>query len=70
MLQPDVAASLVERLSFSTPSEDAFSLLSPEVRENPILFPSEAILKNCEGVAPVGKFIDVYDRYWTKLTSG
>jgi spermidine/putrescine transport system substrate-binding protein len=70
MLQPDVAASLVERLSFSTPSEDAFSLLSPEVRENPILFPSESTLKNCEGVAPVGKFIDVYDRYWTKLTSG
>jgi len=70
MLQADVAASLVERLSFSTPSEDAFSLLTPEVRENPILFPSEDVLKNCEGVAPVGKFMEVYDRYWTKLTSG
>jgi len=70
MLQPDVAASLVERLSFSTPSEDAFSLLPPEVRENEILFPSEAVLRNCEGVAPVGKFMEVYDRYWTKLTSG
>jgi spermidine/putrescine transport system substrate-binding protein len=70
MLQADVAASLVERLSFSTPSEDAYSLLSPEVRENSILFPSEAILKNCESVAPVGKFMEVYDRYWTKLTSG
>ncbi|MEG4235065.1 spermidine/putrescine ABC transporter substrate-binding protein [Microcoleus sp. Pol11C3] len=70
LLQPDVAASLVERLSFSTPSEDAFSLLPPEVRENELLFPSEAVLKNCEGVAPVGKFMEVYDRYWTKLTSG
>ncbi|MBD1886732.1 extracellular solute-binding protein [Microcoleus vaginatus] len=70
MLQPDVAASLVERLSFSTPSEDAFSLLPPEVRENDILFPSEDILKKCEGVAPVGKFMEVYDRYWTQLTSG
>jgi spermidine/putrescine transport system substrate-binding protein len=70
LLQPDVAASLVERLSFSTPSEDAFSLLPPEVRENELLFPSEAVLKNCEGVAPVGKFMEVYDRYWTQLTSG
>ncbi|NJK69344.1 MAG: spermidine/putrescine ABC transporter substrate-binding protein [Richelia sp. CSU_2_1] len=69
MLQADVAASLVERLSFATPSEDAFSLLTPEVRENEILFPPEAVLKNCEGIAPVGKFADVYDRYWTKLTS-
>ena len=70
LLQADVAASLVERLSFSTPSEDAFSLLTPELRENELLFPSEAILKNCEGVAPVGKFMEVYDRYWTQLTSG
>ena len=70
LLQGDVAASLVERLSFSTPSEDAFSLLTPELRENELLFPSEAVLKNCEGVAPVGKFMEVYDRYWTELTSG
>jgi spermidine/putrescine transport system substrate-binding protein len=70
LLQADVAASLVERLSFSTPAEDAFSLLPPEVRENELLFPSEAVLKNCEGVAPVGKFMEVYDRYWTQLTSG
>lgn len=70
LLQPDVAASLVERLSFSTPSEDAFSLLPPEVRQNDILFPPESVLKKCEGVAPVGKFMEVYDRYWTKLTSG
>ena len=70
LLQADVAASLVDRLSFSTPSEDAFSLLTPELRENELLFPPEDILKNCEGVAPVGKFMEVYDRYWTKLTSG
>ena len=70
LLQADVAASLVERLSFSTPSEDALSLLTPELRENELLFPPEDILKNCEGVAPVGKFMEVYDRYWTQLTSG
>lgn len=69
MLQGDVAASLVERLSFSTPSEDAFNLLEPEVRENQILFPSEETLATCESVAPVGKFTAVYDRYWNKLTS-
>lgn len=70
MLQPDVAASLVERLSFATPSEAAFNLLTPEVRENQILFPPKELLEECEGVAPVGKFSAVYDRYWTKLTSG
>ncbi|WP_293340254.1 PotD/PotF family extracellular solute-binding protein [Microcoleus sp. CAWBG58] len=69
ILQADIAASLVQRLGFATPLEDAFYLLTPEVRKNKILFPSEATLENCEGVAPLGKFTDVYDRYWTKLTS-
>ncbi|MGE5660437.1 MAG: ABC transporter substrate-binding protein [Actinomycetota bacterium] len=70
MLQPDVAASLVERLSFATPSEAAYNLLTPEVRENQILFPPKSLLDQCEGVAPVGKLAAVYERYWTKLTSG
>lgn len=69
MLQGDVAASLVDRLSFSTPSEEAFNLLEPEVRENKILFPPEELLANCQGIAPVGEVTAVYDRYWTKLTS-
>ena len=69
MSQADVAASLVERLGFATPSEDAFDLLAPETRKNEILFPSDATLKNCEVLAPVGQFIRLYDRYWTKLTS-
>ncbi|WP_293239570.1 spermidine/putrescine ABC transporter substrate-binding protein [Microcoleus sp. PH2017_32_RDM_D_A] len=69
ILQADVAASLVQRLGFATPLEDAFYLLTPKVRKNKILFPAEATLENCEGVAPLGKFADVYDRYWTKLTS-
>ncbi|HLO50339.1 MAG TPA: spermidine/putrescine ABC transporter substrate-binding protein, partial [Kamptonema sp.] len=69
MLQGDIAASIIERLSFATPSEEAFELLPPEVRENQILFPSEETLKTCESIAPLGKFTEVYDRYWTKLTS-
>jgi spermidine/putrescine transport system substrate-binding protein len=69
MLQPDVTASLVERLSFATPSEEALNLLTPEVRENEILFPPEYLLSQCEGIAPVGDFSAVYEQYWTKLTS-
>lgn len=69
MLQPEIAASLVKRLSFATPSEKAFNLLPPNIRENPRLFPPESLLAKCEGIAPVGKFSAVYDQYWTKLTS-
>jgi len=69
MLQPDVAAQICERLSFATPNKEAFNQLPPEIQNNQSLFPPESALELCEGVAPVGDFSDVYDRYWTKLTS-
>ncbi|MGL5062194.1 MAG: extracellular solute-binding protein, partial [Microcoleus sp.] len=69
VLQADVAAFSVERLKFATTLADAVYFLSPETRDNKILFPDEATLKNCESVAPLGKFAELYDRYWTKLTN-
>ncbi len=69
LLQPDVAAQICERLSFATPNQAAINLLPDEVRNNPILFPPESRLENCEGVAPIGKVAEVYEAYWTRLTS-
>lgn len=70
MLRPDVAAQICERLSFATPSQTAFAKLPPEVAKNPIMFPPEDRLAQCEGVAPLGRFNEVYEAYWTRLTSG
>ena len=69
MLQPDIAAQICQRLSFSTANKEAFKLLPPEIQNNPSLFPPESLLALCEGLAPVGDFSQVYDRYWTQLTS-
>lgn|SRR5919202_1263830 len=69
MLKPDVAAQICERLSFATANKVAFNKLSPKFKNNQHLFPPESALKLCESIAPVGKFSEVYDRLWTKLTS-
>ena len=69
MLQPDIAAQICERLSFATPNQLAFNRLPTELKENPRLFPPESDLERCESVAPVGDLAEVYDKYWTKLTS-
>ncbi len=69
MLKPDVAAQICERLSFATPNQVAFNKLSSKVKDNPNLFPPESLLNLCESIAPVGKFSEVYDNYWTQLTS-
>jgi spermidine/putrescine transport system substrate-binding protein len=69
MLKPDVAAQICKRLSFATPNQLALNQLPAEVKENPQLFPSESMLERCESIAPVGNLTEVYENYWTKLTS-
>lgn len=69
-LQPDVAAGMTARLKFATANQRAIDLLPPALAQNPSLFPSQAILDRCEGIAPVGAATPLYDRYWTQLTSG
>lgn len=69
MLQPDIAAKICKELSFAVPNKEAIKLLPPEIKNNLSLFPTEASLENCEGIAPVGTIEEVFERYWTQLTS-
>jgi len=70
LLQPDVAAGLVERLGTATASQAAFDLLPPEIQKDDRLFPTEATLSKCERITPVpAKITEIYDQYWTRLTS-
>ncbi|MEL7037362.1 MAG: spermidine/putrescine ABC transporter substrate-binding protein [Cyanobacteria bacterium J06592_8] len=69
MLQPDIAAQIVERLSFATPSQLAYKKLPKDLQNDATLFPPESVIEKCEALAPVGEASDIYDRYWTKLTS-
>ncbi|MGF1514955.1 MAG: PotD/PotF family extracellular solute-binding protein [Elainellaceae cyanobacterium] len=68
-LNPEVAAGAVERLKFATPNKAAFELLPSDLTENENLFPPESILDKCEGIAPVGDAVELYDRYWTQVKS-
>jgi spermidine/putrescine transport system substrate-binding protein len=70
LLQPEVAAGLVERLGTATPNQAAFDLLSDKLKQDERLFPTDAMLSKSEGIAPVpAKITEVYDQYWTRLTS-
>lgn len=70
ILQPENSAQLVERLKFATPNRAAYELLSANLKNDRNLFPPEQILAKGEGIATVPPEIsDLYDRYWTQLTS-
>ncbi len=67
--EPEVSAEVVSRLFFATPIQPAFDLLPDDLKANDDLFPPEEILAKCEGIAPVGEAIELYDRLWTELSS-
>jgi spermidine/putrescine transport system substrate-binding protein len=70
LLQPEIAAKLTERLLFATPNQAAFQQLPEGLRSNPSLFPSEPQLKSAEAIVPVDKSVlELYEQYWTKLSS-
>jgi spermidine/putrescine transport system substrate-binding protein len=70
MLEPENAAFAVQKLGFATPSKSAFELLPAELQDSETLFPPESVLANCEGIAPLDTATsDLFDRYWTELTS-
>jgi spermidine/putrescine transport system substrate-binding protein len=70
MLTPETAAKVVNRLKFATPNQVAYNKLEPSVKNDKRLFPSNAVIKKCEGIAPVSaKISETFDDYWTQLTS-
>jgi spermidine/putrescine transport system substrate-binding protein len=68
-LDPEVSTAAVESLYFATPNAIALDMLSEDLKSNEDLFPSDEILARCEGIAPVGEATDLYDEYWTRVTS-
>lgn len=71
MLQPEIAAEMCQRLSFATPNQAGFNLLPTEVQNNVTLFPPNPALGNSESLIPLEESVtSIYDRYWTRLTSG
>ena len=69
ILQPEMAANISKTLNISTPNSAGFEQLPKKLQENKNLFPEAAILEKCERITPLGDFEEVYDRYWTQLTS-
>ncbi|HIK46014.1 MAG TPA: spermidine/putrescine ABC transporter substrate-binding protein [Leptolyngbyaceae cyanobacterium M65_K2018_010] len=70
MLEPEVAKAAVERLFFATANQAAFDLLPAEIRNNAELYPPDSVLARSEGIQSISTASnDLFDRYWTQITS-
>jgi spermidine/putrescine transport system substrate-binding protein len=70
MMRPDVAAKAVEELGYSTPNSAAKELLSEEIRNNPVIFPSAESIRAGEFQQDLGDAMEMYNGYWEKLKTG
>jgi spermidine/putrescine transport system substrate-binding protein len=70
VLEPAVAQAAVERLFFATANQAAFDLLPEAIRTNTHLYPPESVLAKSEGIQSIDTASnDLFDRFWTEITS-
>jgi spermidine/putrescine transport system substrate-binding protein len=69
VLEPENAALAAQTLKLGTPNQAAFKLLPSEIQNKTTLYPTPDVVKNGEGIMPVGSALDLYDRYWTEAKS-
>lgn len=67
LLRPDVAAKISSEMGYSTPNVKAMELLPPDVRDNPIVYPSDDVVARGEFQDYLGEAMKLYDEYWVKL---
>ncbi|NJL47448.1 MAG: spermidine/putrescine ABC transporter substrate-binding protein [Leptolyngbyaceae cyanobacterium SM2_5_2] len=70
LLEPEIAKTAVERLLFATANQAAFDLLPNDLRNNASLYPPEDVLAQSEGIQSIDTASnDLFDRFWTEITS-
>lgn len=67
LLRPDVAAKISSEMGYSTPNAKAMDLIPENVRNNPIVYPSEEVIERGEFQDYLGESMKLYDEYWIKL---
>jgi len=65
LLRPDISAQVTNENSYAVPNDAAWPLILPEIRNNPVIFPSHDSLKNAEIILPLSpQAQSLYQRLW------
>ena len=70
LLRADVNAMIANENLYATPNEAALPYIEPEIRNNPVIFPSTRELTNAELILPLSpKGQELYDKIWQQFVS-
>ncbi|MDV9030596.1 MULTISPECIES: polyamine ABC transporter substrate-binding protein [unclassified Pseudomonas] len=71
LLRPEVIAKVSDYVGYANPNRDATALLDPKVRDNPGIYPSDAVIEKLFVSADLPPKIQrVMTREWTRIKTG
>ncbi len=69
LLNPEVAAKIINATWFALPNIKARKMVKDEIRNHPGVYPSKDIIDKCESLEDIGQNISLYENIWRKLKS-
>lgn len=70
LLRPEIAMAIATQLTYASPNAEAVKLLSPELRDNPVVYPSDEEVRKGEYSIDIGAAVTLYADLWGKLKAG
>lgn len=69
MSRPDISAKNTDYIGYSTPIPEAIKLLSDEIKNSKVAYPSDQEIENTEVFKDPTDIIQIYDKIWTEIKS-
>ena len=71
LMRPDIAKTVSLNINYATANLAARNLMPPDIKDNPVLYPSYAILRHGEFETDIGDpAFSLFEKYWEQLKMG
>jgi spermidine/putrescine-binding protein len=67
VLEPEVAARIVNGISYASTNAAARPFIDPRILGDPAVYPPDDVVANCELIEDIGEATTLMDRYWTEI---
>jgi spermidine/putrescine-binding protein len=67
VLQPEIAARIVNGAHYAGANQAAFDHIDEKIRNNPAIYPPKEVLDRCELIEDLGETTQLLDELWTEI---
>lgn len=67
VLEPEVAARIVNGVHYAGANQAALSLIDAKIRQDPSIYPPKEVLDRCELIEDLGETTQLIDELWTEI---